>query len=183
MGTRYTGTAREVRALNAYINLVRAAESVSAGLARRLTAAGLSVSQFGAMEALLHLGPLNPCELGRKLLKTGGNMTMVIDNLEKRGLAERVRDPEDRRFLAIHLTREGRKVIEEVFPDHAREIESRMSALTAAELEELRKLCRKLGRAQSTGEDGAPTGSAAPPAGRTRTKNPKNPRNPRRIRT
>lgn len=152
MGTRHTGDAREVRALNAYINLVRAAESVTAPLSRRLADAGLTPSQFGVLEALLHLGPLNPCELGRKLLKTGGNMTMVLDNLERRGLVERARDPEDRRYLTIHLTGGGRRVIEAAFPGHAREIAERMSALTVAELESLRRLCRKLGRAQAAAE-------------------------------
>jgi MarR family transcriptional regulator, 2-MHQ and catechol-resistance regulon repressor len=152
MPTKYNGDRAEVRALNAYINLVRAAESVTAPLARRLSDAGLTISQFGALEALWHLGPLNPCELGRKLLKTGGNMTMVIDNLEKRGLVERARDPDDRRYWTIHLTGEGRKLIGTVFPDHAREIAARMSALTATELAELRALCRKLGRAQATEE-------------------------------
>ena len=156
MGTRFNGDAREVRALNAYINLMRASESVAAPLTRRLAEIGLTISQFGALEALLHLGPLNPCELGRKLLKSGGNMTMVIDNLEKRGLAERVRDPEDRRYLTVHLTRDGRKLIESVFPDHVREIQERMGALTAAELDQLRTLCRKLGLAQATADDEVP---------------------------
>ena len=161
MATHYNprpgqGGKREVRALNAYITLVRAAESVTAPLARSLTGSGLTLSQFGALEALLHLGPLNPRELGRKLLKTGGNMTMVVDNLEKRGLVERVRDAADRRFLTVHLTAAGRRTIGQLFPEHAREIAARMDALTVAELDTLRTLCRKLGRAQATAETDSP---------------------------
>ena len=50
-----------------------------------MASAGLSTSQFAVLDALLHLGPLCQKDLGEKILKTSGNMTMVIDNLEKGG--------------------------------------------------------------------------------------------------
>nr|NIP73420.1 MarR family transcriptional regulator [Gammaproteobacteria bacterium]NIR98346.1 MarR family transcriptional regulator [Gammaproteobacteria bacterium]NIV21028.1 MarR family transcriptional regulator [Gammaproteobacteria bacterium] len=83
MGTHYKGDPAEVAALDAYIKLARAAESVIARIHRR-TASGLTVSQFGVLEALYHLGPMHQRMIGAKLLKSGGNVTMVIDNLEKR---------------------------------------------------------------------------------------------------
>jgi len=132
--------------LNAYITLMRAAESVTSRLNPRLTAAGLSVRQFGALEALYHLGPLCQRELGEKLLKSSGDITMVVDNLEKRGLARRERRGEDRRFVTVHLTEKGRRFIAEFFPDHVRAIVREMSALTDSEQEELHRVCRKLGR-------------------------------------
>ena len=70
MGTRYRGKANEVRALNAYINLMRAGRSVGARLEQRLLNLDLSESQFGVLEALLHLGPLFPRQLGEKLFTT-----------------------------------------------------------------------------------------------------------------
>jgi len=57
MGTRYKGTREETRALNAFIKLVRAAQSVSGRVESHFSEVGLSVSQFGALEALYHLGP------------------------------------------------------------------------------------------------------------------------------
>jgi MarR family 2-MHQ and catechol resistance regulon transcriptional repressor len=84
--------------------------------------------------------------LGDKLLRSGGNITMVIDNLEKHGLVERVRQKEDRRMIMIHLTPKGRKLISRVLPLHAKDVVKEMSRLTASEQEELRRLCRKLGR-------------------------------------
>lgn len=145
MGTHYKGSRQEVAALNAYIKLVRAAESVTARLNRKTTKAGLSVSQFGVLEALYHLGPLCQRDLGNKLLRSSGNITMVVDNLEKRGLVRRERDEQDRRFISVHLTDKGRRLIQEMFPEHVQLIVEAMSVLTPAELKELERLCKTVG--------------------------------------
>ena len=42
----------------------------------------MTVSQFGVLEALHHLGPLRQGEISAKLLRSGGNITLVVDNLE-----------------------------------------------------------------------------------------------------
>jgi MarR family 2-MHQ and catechol resistance regulon transcriptional repressor len=145
MPSHHRGSEAEVRALDAYVKLVRAAESVTARVSPGVEAAGLSGSQFGALEALLHLGPLHQRELGRKLLKSSGNITMVVDNLEKRGFVRRERGREDRRFITVHLTEEGERLIRDFFPCHAAAITREMSVLTPAEQKELGRLCRKLG--------------------------------------
>ena len=72
-------------------------------------------------------------------------MTMVIDNLEKRDLVRRDRNPEDRREIIVSLTDLGAETITRIFPKHARAIQIEMSVLTAAEQRELGRLCRKLG--------------------------------------
>ena len=107
------------KALNAYIKLMRASSSVTARMHRHLRDQRLTNSQFGVLEALHHLGPLCQREIGDKILKTGGNMTLVIDNLEKRGLVERVQDVQDRRYIRIHLTPHGQDLIKKVFPRHS----------------------------------------------------------------
>jgi MarR family transcriptional regulator, 2-MHQ and catechol-resistance regulon repressor len=146
MATRYQGTIEERRALDAFVKLIRASESVTARLMSVMSDGGLTVSQFGALEALLHVGPLCQKDLGEKLLKSSGNITMVVDNLEKRGLVRRERDVEDRRYITVHLTDEGRRLISEIFPAHAAAVQEELSVLTRAEQEELARLCRKLGR-------------------------------------
>lgn len=147
MGTRYKGEPEQVRALDAYIKLTRASESLAASLARGLARQGLTTGQLGILEALLHLGPMCQLDLGRKLLRSGGNVTTVIDNLERRELVRRERSVKDRRFVLINLTPAGRRLIEKVFPQHARAISDGMAALNAAEQADLGRLCRKLGRA------------------------------------
>ncbi len=145
--TGYRGSAEEVRALNAYVKLMRAAESVSAKIHGHLTEAKLTVSQFGVLEALLHLGPLSQAEIAKRILKSTGNITMVIDNLERRDLVKRERNREDRRFYSVMLTSAGKKLISSLFPRHAAGIVKRMNALTGNEQETLGNLCRKLGKA------------------------------------
>jgi MarR family 2-MHQ and catechol resistance regulon transcriptional repressor len=146
MGTRYCGTKDEVRALDTYIKLVRAADSVATRIHRHLDAAHLTVSQFGVLEALFHLGPLYQRDLAEKLLKSGGNITLVIDNLEKRELVKRDRETQDRRCIKVSLTEKGQQLISQIFPSHVAAVVNEMSILTASEQEELGRLCRRLGK-------------------------------------
>lgn len=146
MPSHYEGSPELKRALSAFINFVRAGDLLFARLEAQVEKNGLTLGQFAVMEALLHLGPLNQCDLARKLLRSGGNVTVVVSNLEKRGWVRRVRQPDDRRMVAVHLTPEGRRLIERVFPEHAREVADAFAALSAGEQETLRDLCRKLGR-------------------------------------
>ncbi len=146
MGTHFKGKPSEVRALDAFIKLVRATDSVQGRLARRHAELGLTETQFGVLEALHHLGPLCQTALAGKLLKSGGNVTLVVDNLEKHGLVRRERSREDRRFVTVTLTGEGKRLISRIFPAHAKAIAEELSALSAEEQEELGRLCRKLGK-------------------------------------
>jgi MarR family 2-MHQ and catechol resistance regulon transcriptional repressor len=145
MGTKYEGTTTEKRALDAFIKLVRAAQSVSDRVESHFSEIGLTVSQFGALEALYHLGPLNQTALAQKILKSTGNITMVVDNLEKRGLVERVRDEQDRRNYSVRITPKGSALIKSFFPGHVDRIVKEMRALTGSEQEELGRLCRTVG--------------------------------------
>ena len=146
MGTNYRGPKEDVQALDAYIKLVRAAESVMARIYRGPALNGLTVSQFGVLEALYHLGSLCQRELGTKILKSSGNITMVIDNLEKRKLVKRKRDRSDRRFVTVHLTETGKEVIAHIFPQHLENIKREFAILTTADQASLGRLCRTLGR-------------------------------------
>jgi MarR family transcriptional regulator, 2-MHQ and catechol-resistance regulon repressor len=146
MGTHYTGTPPEVRALDAFIKLMRATDSISAHLSRHTEAAGLTLGQFGALEALLHLGPMNQRDLGAKLLRSGSNVTMVLDNLERRGLVRRTRRKDDRRAVEVALTPDGRRLIDGLFPEHARRITRLFGALSSRDQHRLGALCRTLGR-------------------------------------
>lgn len=146
MPTHYKGPSAQVKALDAYIKLTRASEMLAAVLGRPLAREGLTTGQLGVLEALLHIGAMNERELGRKLLRSGGHVTTVLDNLERRGLVQRARNPEDRRCVTVTLTSKGRRFIGAVFPDHAARITVAMSALSEGEQAELGRLCRKLGR-------------------------------------
>jgi MarR family transcriptional regulator, 2-MHQ and catechol-resistance regulon repressor len=147
MPSHYDGTEGEVRALSAYINLMRAADAFSGQLHRMLGDKGLTPSQFGVLEVLLHKGDLWQGELAEKLLRSCGSITSVVAGLEERKLVTRTRSKDDSRYVRVALTGAGRKLIRAVFPAHARELTKDLSILTADEQEELRRLCRKLGTA------------------------------------
>lgn len=146
MGTRHQGPPDEVRALDLYIKLMRAAQAVSERAHRHLAEAGLTVSQFAVLEALHHLGPLAQRDLCTKLLLSGGNMTVVVRNLERRGLVSRARDPRNRRLMIVDLTPAGRRLIARRFPVHAAAVAREAAVLSAREQEELAGLLRRLGR-------------------------------------
>ncbi len=146
MPTHYEGTPAEVDALNAWIKLTRAANSVSSRLNQRGTMGDLTETQFGVLEVLRHLGSMSQCEMAGKLLKSNGNITMVIDNLEKRGLVQRQADPNDRRVSRIVLTVAGQQMIDEIFPLHAAAVAQEFSILSHEEQKELGRMLRKLGR-------------------------------------
>jgi len=146
MGTKYRGSEAEVRALDAYIKLMRAAASVSERANHHLGDYDLTTSQFGVLEALYHLGTLSQVELARKLLLSTANITTVLQNLEKRDLITRKRNPNDQRVVRVSLNRTGRILIEQILPSHVAGITEDLGVLTAEEQETLAALCRKLGR-------------------------------------
>jgi len=136
----------EITALGTFVKLMRASESVSVDVHRHLAEKGLSVSQFGIIEAIYHLGPMCQKDLASKILKSAGNITMVIDNLEKQNLVSRFRSADDRRYLVVNLTNKGKELIAATFPEHAEGILTRMSKLTGPEQRDLSKLLKKLGQ-------------------------------------
>ena len=146
MATHYKGSAEEKLALDVFIKLSRAAETVSHLANSHLQEHRLTISQFGVLESLYHLGPLQTNELGAKILKSSGNMTLVIDNLEKRGLVRRERGLKDRRCIEVHLTEEGNALITSLLPTHVAGIVDVMNVLDKNELQTLNKLFRKLGK-------------------------------------
>lgn len=148
MPRHFNGSPRQERALDAYVKLLRASETVHGEATRALGEAGLSSSQFGVLEALYHVGPMCLSELANKILKTSGNLTMVVGNLEKRGLVTREQQNQDRRFVTAAITDKGRKLMARIFPAHLERIMELMDRLSPAQQEELGRLCRRLGKNQ-----------------------------------
>jgi MarR family transcriptional regulator, 2-MHQ and catechol-resistance regulon repressor len=134
-------------AVRAYVKLIRASRAVLAQVEPLLAASGLTPTQLGVLEGLLHKGPMTQRELGRKVLTSAGNLTDVVDKLQARGLVRRVRDEADRRLVHVELTPPGEAMIRELFPRHAADIARAMAGLDAPELEELGRLLRTLGMA------------------------------------
>ncbi len=150
MPTHYSGTRTQMRTLDTFIKLTRCTNSVLGRLADRNTVGDLTWSQFAVLEALHHLGPMTQGEVSAKVLKSGSNMTTVIDNLERDGLVRRERDCEDRRVIHVHLTDAGHGKIEAVLPGHVAALVEEFSVLSPKEQETLGELCKKLGKGRKS---------------------------------
>jgi MarR family 2-MHQ and catechol resistance regulon transcriptional repressor len=132
--------------LKTFVKLLRASNSVSEDVHKHLKDYGLTVSQFGVLEAIYHLGSMSQSDIAKKILKSEANIVTVIDNLEKRGFIKRVKNEKDRRYINIVLTDKGKTLIEIIFPQHKKIVAERFSCLSEEEILLLGDLCRKLGK-------------------------------------
>ena len=130
--------------LKLLIALTRSTQDVRKREHRTIKEGGLTVSQFAVLEILYHKGDLRVCEIIEKALSTGGNMTVVIDNLVKEDLVRRCIDPKDRRVNLISITEKGRKLVSDIFPKHLENINEIFSVLTVKEKQNLINLLKKL---------------------------------------
>lgn len=145
MGTHYKDSKKTKDALNSYIKLIRSAESMNSKINLMLSDYGLTESQFGVLDSLFHLGPMKQKEIGKKILKSGGNITMVINNLERSGIVQRRKGEKDKRQFIIHLTSKGRNTILELLPHVVKKIKKYFEILSKEEQKELQRLCKIVG--------------------------------------
>jgi MarR family 2-MHQ and catechol resistance regulon transcriptional repressor len=134
------------QSLKLWVVLSRAWDAVQGHAAADIARHGLTITEFGVMEALYHKGPLLLGEVQRKILVTSGGVTYLIDRLAAKGLVERRRCEKDRRAYYAALTPEGEALIREIFPAHGAAIHRAVAGLTAEQKEQAIDLLRTLGR-------------------------------------
>lgn len=108
-----------------------------------IKSSGLTIAQFGVLEALYNKGDMNINEIIESILTTSGNMTVVIKNLEKDGLINKTIDPKDKRSSIISITEKGINIIEEMLPSHIENINSIFNVLTEEEKITLKNILKK----------------------------------------
>jgi MarR family transcriptional regulator, 2-MHQ and catechol-resistance regulon repressor len=106
---------------------------------------GLCLTDFAALEALLHKGPLTISEIQDKVRLASGSMTAAVDRLERLGLVVRTSSPSDRRARVVELTAEGKRLAASSFERHAKDLEALMSALSEKEMGQIYGSLKKLG--------------------------------------
>ena len=145
MGTHYKGSLKEVNTLNSYIKLIRSFESISSHLYMKLAKEGLTETQFFTLDVLYHLGSMNQKDLGKKISRSEGNITMVVNNLEKQKLIKKKQNEYDKRVYIIKLRNEGKELYERVFPKFLKIIMSEFEGIKEKEHKEFQKVCKKIG--------------------------------------
>lgn len=138
--------------LKLWVVLSRAQAAIEAHARADVERHGLTLAEFGILEALLHKGPMLLGEVQKKILVSSGGITYLVDRLEKKGLVERQQCPTDRRARYAALTPEGESLIRRIFPEHARALEEALSGLEDDEKREATALLRKLGRHAAAAE-------------------------------
>jgi MarR family 2-MHQ and catechol resistance regulon transcriptional repressor len=106
---------------------------------------GLCLTDFAALEALLHKGPLTISQIQEKVRLASGSMTAAVDRLEKLGLILRKSSPTDRRARVLELTAQGKRLAASCFERHAKDLEAVMSTLSEMEMEQIHGSLKRLG--------------------------------------
>jgi len=136
---------QDITAPRLWTVFAKAHRAVSAHVEESVARHELCLSDFMALEALLHKGPLTIGEIGARVLLTSGSMTAAVDRLENMGLVRREFTEKDRRARVIHLTPKGRRLVKTVFDAHSQDLEALMGILDSTERSELYSLLKKLG--------------------------------------
>ena len=109
--------------------LARCYKALSSRVERSVADAGLCLTDFMILEALLHKGPLTITEIQGKILLASGSMTAAVDRLEKKGTIIRLSVKSDRRARLLKLTDDGRNLIERIYEEHKAQLEGLMNVL------------------------------------------------------
>jgi len=87
---------------------------------------------------------VNPSFLAEKLGVTRATMTGLLNGLKTGDFIERVADPRDRRRIGVHLTPEGRQVLEKLLPDYYRNMARLTAGLSENERQTMLSLLVKI---------------------------------------
>ena len=132
-------------ALRLWVILSRAHSAIAAHAGADVARHGLTLAEFGILEALFHRGPMLLGEVQRRILVSSGGITFLVDRLTAKGLVERRTCESDRRARYAALTPQGEALVAEIFPAHAEALTRAMSGLTAEEQETVADTLRTLG--------------------------------------
>lgn len=139
-------TEHEDTSLYLLVVLARAYNSVMAHSNRSIQSHGLNSTEFGVLDVLYHKGALPLQKIGEKVLISSGNITYVVDKLQKKNLLVRRASSEDRRVIYAELTEEGTRLFEHIFPEHIQRIKDAVGGLDEEEKRQVSALLRKLGK-------------------------------------
>ncbi len=124
--------------------LAQVGAHAAAQFADRIAPLGLTPAEAGILRAIAARVGLSQRELSELLAILPSRLVALVDELEARGLIERRNDPEDRRSYALHLTNEGKKVLEAIAQAARTHSQAICAALNDQEREELASLLSRI---------------------------------------
>lgn len=144
-------TEEQRSALQFWVKLSRAHSAIAARAAADIAKHGMTLAEFGILEALYHRGPMLLGEVQRRILVSSGGITFLVDRLTSKGLVERRQCENDKRARYATLTAKGENLVAEIFPAHAAVIAQAVSGLNEEEIADASRLLRQVGLAAASG--------------------------------
>lgn len=138
------------QSLKIFVVLSRAYRSITDYTNKYIQQNDINPTEFGVLELLYHKGDQPLQHIGDKILLASGSITYVVDKLEKKKLIRRVACPNDRRVTFAQITDAGKKLIEDIFPDHQKRIDQIMEVLSEEEKRHLLDMLKKIGKSVPT---------------------------------
>jgi len=134
------------RALRIWLRLLTCTQMIERQVRSRLREQfGTTLPRFDLLAQLeRHREGLKMNELSRLLMVTGGNVTAIVDQLQKEGQVERLAEPDDRRAYRIRLTRSGEKAFAEMARAHEEWVVELLSGMSKKDQDELLRLLAKV---------------------------------------
>ncbi|NLX61522.1 MAG: MarR family transcriptional regulator [Tissierellia bacterium] len=136
------------KSLKLLVVMLRAAQTVEELLKKDMKTYGINPTEFAVLELLYNKGEQPIQQIGKKILLASSSITYVIDQLEKKGLVERIECPHDRRVKFASITDKGKKFMDFAFPKHKERIEDIFSNLTEEEKDMAIEIFKKIGLQQ-----------------------------------
>ncbi|MGD7008964.1 MarR family winged helix-turn-helix transcriptional regulator [Metabacillus sp. 84] len=133
------------QSLKLFVVLSRAYRAINDRMNKHITSFGLNPTEFGVLELLYHKGDQPLQQIGGKILLASGSITYVVDKLEQKGLLARKACEKDRRVTYAHITDNGEKLIEEIFPSHQGKIDEIIGILSADEKDQAIEMLKRIG--------------------------------------
>lgn len=132
-------------ALKSLTVLLRSSQSIEEVLRKDMQRYGLNMTEFAVLELLYHKGEQPIQKIGEKILITSGSITYVVDKLEKKGFAERIACPTDRRVTFASITESGKQFMDEIFPQHEKKVEDIFAVLDEAQQQQFIEVAKLIG--------------------------------------
>jgi len=134
------------RALRIWLRLLTCTQLIERQVRSRLRSQfDTTLPRFDLMAQLeRHREGLKMNELSRLLMVTGGNVTAIVDQLEKEGLVERLDEPADRRAFRIRLTKSGERTFIEMARAHEEWVVELLAGLSRRDQDELLRLLARV---------------------------------------
>jgi len=105
----------------------------------------ITIPQFEIIACLNRKNGLTLSEIADRLLVTSGNITGIVDRLEREGIVFREREVKDRRVIRAKLTAKGAKIYKKIIPIYKKKVSEILQILTKDEMRSLQHFLKKIG--------------------------------------